>query len=684
MLDMIVSPVSLGLLFAFFGVGMVGSLLLRKKDEIANAWSNVWVVLGSIWGMLLALGVLINGSTISSQLQFSTFTQLSMNVQVDRLSAFFILIISLVALFASIYGMGYVKEYYKKYSIGAFGFFYNAFIFGMLLVVTASNGLLFMFAWEIMSLASYFLVIFDKDNRDSIKSGYLYFIMTHIGAMFILFAIFLLYKYTGSFDFTVIKQQFSTIPQLVQYSVIGLTFVGLGVKAGIIPFHVWLPAAHPAAPSHVSGLMSGVMIKTAIYMMVRFYLDMFSPIPVGFGIVVLIIGAISAVLGVLYSLTEHDIKRLLAYSSIENIGIILLAIGSALIFSALGYHDLMLFALVAALLHSLNHALFKSLLFFGSGSIIQSTHSRNIEKYGGLIKAMPLTAVLFLVGSMSIAALPPFNGFMSEWLTFQSLFGGVQIHSGYVVWVFVFGAGILALVSGLSLAAFVGAFGSTFLARPRSENAKHAKESSGWMIAGMTGLAVLCLVAGVWSGEIVSKVKEVASAVTSTDFSLSLPNVGTNAISDAAGRATVSAPLILIISMGTIAVIWLLVRYGVYGEQRVRIDKTWDCGTDLNGRMEITDSSFAHSLIRIFKRVLRPTNQYNVVAEDKPINKYALPKSRTILLDIKDVYYGYIYMPIYKAILAFSQYIKAIQSGSVNLYVLYMFAILIITLVVGV
>ena len=684
MLDMIGSPVSLGLLFAFFGVGMIGSLLLRKKDEIVNAWSNVWAVMGSIWGILLALSVLITGSTISSQLQFSTFTQLSMHMQVDKLSAFFILIISLVALFASIYGMGYIKEYYKKYSIGAFGFFYNAFIFGMLLVVTASNGLLFMFAWEIMSLASYFLVIFDKDNRDSIKSGYLYFIMTHIGAMFILFAIFLLYKYTGSFDFTVIKQQFSTIPQFAQYSVIGLTFVGLGVKAGIIPFHVWLPAAHPAAPSHVSGLMSGVMIKTAIYMMVRFYLDMFSPIPVGFGIAVLIIGAISAVLGVLYALTEHDIKRLLAYSSIENIGIILLAIGSALIFSALGYHDLMLFALVAALLHSLNHALFKSLLFFGSGSIIQSTHSRNIEKYGGLIKVMPLTAVLFLVGSMSIAALPPFNGFMSEWLTFQSLFGGVQTHSGYVVWVFVFGAGILALVSGLSLAAFVGAFGSTFLARPRSENAKHAKEASGWMIVGMTGLAALCLVAGVWSGGIVSKVKEVASTVTSTNFSLSLSNVGTSAISDAAGRATVSAPLILILSMGTIAVIWLLVRYGVYGKQRVRVDKTWACGTDLNGRMEITDSSFAHSLIRIFKRILRPTSEYDVISEDKPVNRYALPKSRIILLDIQDVYYGYIYTPIYKAILAFSQYIKAIQSGSVNLYVLYMFAILIITLMVGV
>ena len=684
MLDMIGSPVSLGLLFAFFGVGMIGSLLLRKKDEIVNAWSNVWAVMGSIWGILLALSVLITGSTISSQLQFSTFTQLSMHMQVDKLSAFFILIISLVALFASIYGMGYIKEYYKKYSIGAFGFFYNAFIFGMLLVVTASNGLLFMFAWEIMSLASYFLVIFDKDNRDSIKSGYLYFIMTHIGAMFILFAIFLLYKYTGSFDFTVIKQQFSTIPQFAQYSVIGLTFVGLGVKAGIIPFHVWLPAAHPAAPSHVSGLMSGVMIKTAIYMMVRFYLDMFSPIPVGFGIAVLVIGAISAVLGVLYALTEHDIKRLLAYSSIENIGIILLAIGSALIFSALGYHDLMLFALVAALLHSLNHALFKSLLFFGSGSIIQSTHSRNIEKYGGLIKVMPLTAVLFLVGSMSIAALPPFNGFMSEWLTFQSLFGGVQTHSGYVVWVFVFGAGILALVSGLSLAAFVGAFGSTFLARPRSENAKHAKEASGWMIVGMTGLAALCLVAGVWSGGIVSKVKEVASTVTSTNFSLSLSNVGTSAISDAAGRATVSAPLILILSMGTIAVIWLLVRYGVYGKQRVRVDKTWACGTDLNGRMEITDSSFAHSLIRIFKRILRPTSEYDVISEDKPVNRYALPKSRIILLDIQDVYYGYIYTPIYKAILAFSQYIKAIQSGSVNLYVLYMFAILIITLMVGV
>jgi hydrogenase-4 component B len=371
-------------------------------------------------------------------------------------------------------------------------------------VVSFSNGIAFLIAWEIMSLASYFLVVYDRSHENNVKAGSLYLAMTQVGTMFILLAFLVLYKYTGSFDFEAIRSLAAVIPMSVKNIVFVLALIGFGTKAGIIPLHIWLPEAHPAAPSHVSGLMSGVMIKTAIYIMIRIFLDMLQPVPVWWGIVVLIIGALSSLLGVLYALTEHDIKRLLAYHSIENIGIILLGLGSALTFLSLGMPTLALLGIAAALFHTLNHATFKSLLFLGAGSVINETHARNLEEYGGLIKFMPYTAFFFLVGAMAISALPPFNGFFSEWLTFQSLFQGIALSSLTAKWIFVAAAGSLALTSGLALACFVKVFGVTFLARPRSKEVTHAKESSIAMRVGMGGLAVLSLLFGVGSGYLIS------------------------------------------------------------------------------------------------------------------------------------------------------------------------------------
>jgi hydrogenase-4 component B len=593
MLDLLISPTGLGILFAIFGIGMVGSLILRKNDKAANAFSSVYAIAGSVWGLAMASSILATGREIAFKIQASTFTDVTLSLHVDKLAAFFMLVISLVAIFCSIYGVGYIKEYYKRYNIGAFGFFYNAFIFGMLLVVSAADGLLFMTAWEIMSLASFFLVIYDHKEPSNIRSGYIYLVMTHIGAACITLAMFLLFNSVHSLDFAVIKDQFASIPQNIQFAVIGLTFLGLGAKAGIIPFHIWLPSAHPAAPSHVSALMSGVMIKTAIYMMIRLYIDMFQPISIWWGVAIIVVGAISALLGVMYALTEKDIKRLLAYSSIENIGIILLGLGSALVFSALGREDLMIVALVASLLHTLNHSLFKSLLFMGAGSIIQAMHTRNMEKYGGLIKVMPYTAFFFLIGALAISAIPPFNGFYGEWLTFQSLFSGIQADGYYVTWVFILAAGALAVTGGLALACFVKAFGITFLARPRTEKAASAKESSLWMKVGMGCVAVLCLAAGVGSGAIVSVLQGVAQ--TAASVSASMPAASAGSIAGVSGGASVSGLLIVLIVAASIGVIWLIIRYGVYKNQQVRKAPTWDCGTKLNGRMEITATGFSRS-----------------------------------------------------------------------------------------
>ncbi|MEK7493595.1 MAG: proton-conducting transporter membrane subunit, partial [Patescibacteria group bacterium] len=414
MTDIILSSCGFFALIASFAVGAFGALLFRRNDVLANAWSSAFAMLGSAWGIVYALSALNAVNTPAYVVDASAaFPLLSVSFHIDKLSAFFIFIISLIALLCSIYGMGYVKHFYKKYNIGSLGFFYNFFIVGMLLVVSAANALVFLIAWEIMSVASYFLVVYERNDQRNVRAGFLYFVMTHIGTAFILLSFLVMYKFTGSFQFETIAANVASIPPLAASAVFVLALVGFGTKAGIIPLHIWLPDAHPAAPSHVSALMSGVMIKTGIYMMIKIFLDVFTDVPLWWGLTVLIVGAISSLLGVLYALTEHDIKRLLAYHSIENIGIILLGVGSAMVFSSSGMMPLAMLGVVAALFHTLNHATFKSLLFLSAGAVVASTHTRNIEEYGGLIKRMPQTAFFFLIGSMAISALPPFNGFFS-------------------------------------------------------------------------------------------------------------------------------------------------------------------------------------------------------------------------------------------------------------------------------
>ncbi len=500
MINSIASQTGFIVLLLIFAAGAAIALTLRKHDTAANLWGGLFSIAGSVYGLTFTIVSFLSKTSLSFSFKSDTFPFVSLSFHIDMISLFFLFVITLIALFCSIYGLGYVKHYYKKYDIGALGFFYNVFILGMLVVVTADNGIFFLVAWEIMSLASFFLVIYDHKDPNNINAGYIYLVMTHVATAFIIFALLLLYKYTGSFDFEQIRSGIVHIPISVKNIIFILAIVGFGTKAGIIPFHIWLPSAHPAAPSHVSALMSGVMIKTGIYMMIRLFLDILQPVPLWWGLTVLVIGSISSLLGVLYALTEHDLKKLLACHSIENIGIILLGLGSALSFLSLGMPALSLLGLVAALFHTLNHATFKSLLFLSAGSVINETHTRNMEKYGGLIKYMPFTALFFLIGSMAISALPPFNGFFSEWLTFQSLFQGIAVIDFSAKWVFIVSAGALAFTGGLALACFVKAFGATFLARPRSTRISNVKESSISLHIGMGALAALSLFFGLFSG----------------------------------------------------------------------------------------------------------------------------------------------------------------------------------------
>jgi hydrogenase-4 component B len=656
-----------------FACGAAGSLVLRKNDAAAHFCGNGFAIAGSIVGLIASLLVLIFDSSFACGWK-SSLPLLSFNFNVDPLSAFFIFIISLISLFASLYAIGYVGHFYKKYDVGVLGFFYNVFIAGMMMVVSADHLLFFLIVWEVMSLSSYFLVTYENREKENVKAGSVYFVMTHIGTAFIMLSFLLLYQAAGSLDFSVIKENIVHIRPIIKNMAFGLALVGFGTKAGMIPFHIWLPGAHPAAPTHVSALMSGVMIKTGIYMFIRIFVDMMPDGPVWWGMVILTAGAISSLLGVLYALTEHDIKRLLAYHSIENVGIILLGLGSALIFLALGMKPLAVLGLVAALFHTINHAIFKALLFFGAGAVISETHTRNMESYGGLIKRMPQTAFFFLVGAMAISALPPFNGFISEWLTFQSLFAGIRSLDRSVQGVFLLGVGVLAFTGGLAAACFVKVFGATFLARARSEEARHAGEVALSLRTGMAALAVLSLLFGLFSGMVVQLLSEVV-------HSLSVFNAMETAFTASAGLftfhdhfASVSLPLIFASLVSVTAAVWLLVRI-LTKNRKVRLGCTWDCGAPLTSRMEITATGFSRSIITVFRGILQPTQQYQVEYMDAEIRYFT--KANRIRLEIRDIYSSYFYSPLQDLVAKVSVYVKQIQGGNINIYVLYIFFILI-------
>lgn len=659
-------------LFIFI-VGATGSLLFKKNDENANLWSNIFAIIGSTLGILFSGLTLLSGTT--QIFSINTYSQLfSLSFRIDPLSSFFMLIISLIGLFCSIYAIDYIKHYYKKYSIGTLGFLYNLFIVSMILVVTAHNALFFLVVWELMSLASYFLVIFDRNEISNIKAGSLYFVMTHIGTAFIIFSFLLMYSLSGSFEFDAIKNSLLNASPFMKDLIFLTALVGFGTKAGIIPLHIWLPSAHPAAPSHVSALMSGVMIKTGIYMLIRISLDILPNAPLWWGLTILIIGAISSLLGVLYALAEHDIKKLLAYHSIENIGIILLGLGSALIFSSANLYTFAALGLVAALFHTINHASFKALLFLGAGSVIAQTHTRNIEEYGGLIKYMPQTAFFFLIGSMAISALPPFNGFFSEWLTFQSLFQAVSQFDILTKLIVIFSIGSLAFTGGLAAACFVKAFGMTFLARPRSDEVKHAKESSLLLRLGMGGLALLIILLGFFSGFVTKVLATVSSNIITLQENTSAITAEWSNISIQNNFATISMPTIfmgiIFILILTTTIIFLIAR-----KQKVKSGITWDCGSVLNPRMEITATGFSRSFIVVFKDILRPHRESEIEYHDEKLNYF--PKVSTITLELSDIYFVYIYYPLQRLILKIAEVIKKIQIGNVNTYILYIFITLI-------
>ncbi|HMA37072.1 MAG TPA: proton-conducting transporter membrane subunit, partial [Chloroflexia bacterium] len=507
-----------------------------------------------------ALGTLLSGATTALPLwqpvPFAAF-----DLRLDPLAAFFLLVIAAVSVPVAIYTPAYVAHD-PHYSARRLGLLTNLFLLSMALVVLAGNAFAFLIVWEGMALVSYLLVMTDQHDAQVTAAGFIYLVMTHTGTAFLTVAFLGFYAATGTFDFAAWTAA-APLPPLIRDGIFLCALIGFGTKAGVIPLHIWLPRAHPVAPSPVSALMSGVMLKTAIYGLVRVIFDFFggrdTP-PLWWGEAILGLGLVSAVLGVLYALMESDLKRLLAYSSIENIGIILLGLGASLLLLSMRQPALAGLALFAALFHTLNHALFKALLFLGAGAIQYATGTRQIDALGGLARRMPGTAACFLVGAIAISGLPPFNGFASEWLTFQGLFTAGAALSPIPAIAALIAAGGLALTAGLAAACFVKAFGVTFLALPRTGAAvQGVAEVPRGMRVGMGLLALACLVLGVVPGSIRSLVEAVLRqlrvAAPTGSAADGLPNPAA-----IAGLGALAPGILLIGGLVLLPLPWLLTR----------------------------------------------------------------------------------------------------------------------------
>ncbi len=659
------------LVVGIFTTGIAVALVAYRWPAVSNWFSHGLSFAGCILIANLALNVLAQGKPEYYTVGYWLQTSLMM-FRIDALAAFFLLLLGGVGAAVSLYAIGYTSGH-SRHGYALLPALFNFFILSMFLVLTASHVGIFLIAWEIMTLVSLLLILFEHENPDNVRAGFVYVLMTHIGTAFVIAAFFILASAANSLSFKLLDG--SALPEATRTIVFLFALIGFGTKAGIIPLHVWLPKAHPAAPSHVSAMLSGVMLKTAIYGMCRFYLEFLGTGPLWWGVLVMGCGVLSALLGVLYAFMENDIKRLLAYSSLENMGVILLGLGAGMVYMAKGHALLAGLAWVAALYHVFNHAIFKSLLFMGAGVVVKATGTRDMESLGGLIHTMPYTALFFLAGSAAISALPPFNGFTSEWLTLQSLFflpEALPGVAGKICGGLLFVA--LGMTASLVAGCFVKAFGIIFLARPRSKKAEKVREAGFLSLAPMAVLAATCLGIGVWPEFLLRIISQALRpfAGINTDGMFRQEWGGVVFRADPAfGILSVSTVMILT-AVGVFAAAAL---FFLRGRPKLDVQGIWACGIVPNARNQYSSMGFSKPVRWAFRFVLRSQRERVVEENDNLYSGRKLAYHQTIHYVFDEV----LYHPIQRWILREAKYIKRLQAGSVQLYVGY---VLIVTVVV--
>ena len=600
---------------------------------------------------------------------------LPFHLRLDPLCAFFLFLLGIGTAGISVYAAGYFGRESPQ-RLRLISLQYHLFIASMALVMLADDAYLFMVAWESMAIASYFLVTTDHRQAAIRNAGFLYLLIAHVGAIAILLCFGLLQGGGGldAYTFDALRQAqltpfWSTIAFL-------LAFFGFGAKAGIVPLHAWLPEAHPAAPSPVSALMSGIMLKTAIYGMVRVIYDLIGNVAWQWGLTVAVVGALTSLFGVLYALMQHDLKRLLAYHSVENIGIILIGLGLSMLFVGTGHPGAAALGLIAGLFHTLNHALFKGLLFLGAGSILHATGLRDLNDMGGLIRRMPATAVYFLVGALAISALPPLNGFVSEWLTFQTALQAAVLSESVLRSLLPLLAAMLALAGALTAMCFVKVYGIAFLGQRREprhapDGAHHGGDAGTCERLGMAWLAIWCIVLGIFPATLVGLLDRVARAVLGSGLPESALKSGWLWLVPTQPEQASYAPLLFLV---TILVVFGLTFGGVrwIWHGRLRRAPPWDCGfPEQTARMQDTADAFGQPIRWIFGPIYRMHQRLPKPDDHEP----------RFELRVEDrLWYG-LYLPVARLVEWISSRVGMLQQGRISTYLLYSFFTLIALLV---
>jgi hydrogenase-4 component B len=581
----------------------------------------------------------------------------SFHLDLDALSAWFLVPVSLLAALCALSAFGSRRGAAADPWGGATWFWYTTLVAGMILVLTARNAILFLMAWEGMSIASFFLVTRDHEREEVRRAGWIYLVATHVGTACLLALFVVLGRETGSMDFDT-WGRFGELGSGVGGAAFLLALVGFGTKAGLMPFHIWLPEAHPAAPSPVSALMSGAMIKTGVYGLLRMLWLLGQPSG-WWGWVLLSVGIVTGAMGVVLALAQHDLKRSLAYSSVENVGLIVMGLGLGVLGRVHDLPNMALLGFAAAMLHVWNHGIIKALLFLGAGSVLHATGTRRLDELGGLMKRMPWTGAAFVVGAAAIAGLPLFNGFVSEWLLFLGAWGGVATGtpSGAIPGVVVVVG--LALIGGLAAACFTRLAGVVFLGEPRSPAAATAHETQGWQRGTLVTLATLCVALGLaapwvvrWAGTAATLAADVAEPTATR-------------VLDHTARSATTVVWVMLAVAG-FALVMAVARRGLLRRREVETSVTWDCGyAQPTARMQYTASSFAQPLLRLFSALMRRRQHL------EPPEGF-FPTSAAFQSEVSDPCQGEIYEPAFERLNRAMARLRWLQQGKVQLYVLYL------------
>jgi hydrogenase-4 component B len=651
----------------------IGCVVLLLCLAVAGTWKqcSLRVVYGgciAISIVLLLVGLRSLASAPSEITLPLGLPWIGVHFRIDALAAFFLVVVAIGSGGASLYAIGYGRHEHNPQRVLPF---YPLFLAGLNLVVLADDAFSFLFAWELMSLASWALVMSHHRESGNALAGYVYIVMASFSGLVLLLCFGLLAGSVGSYAFDAMRAAHPTAG--IAALALVLALIGAGSKAGVVPLHAWLPLAHPAAPSHVSALMSGVMTKVAVYGFIRIAFDLLGMPTWWSATLVLAVGGITAVLGVLHALMEHDLKRLLAYHTVENIGIIFIGLGLAMAFGANHLAAGAALGLTAALFHVFNHSVFKSLLFFGSGAVHSATGERDMDHLGGLIHRMPKTAFAFLIGCIAISALPPLNGFVSEWLTFQA----ILLHPDLPQWGLKLAipadGALLALSAALAAACFVKAFGVTFLGRPRTRAAADARETDLFSLQAMLGFAGLCLLAGVFPGVVIDLLAPVTQAMTGAHMPTQLGVAWLSIVPVESARSSYNGLLIFLFIAASASLAAIIIHR--LASHAVRRAPAWDCGfPDPRPETQYTGGSFAQPIRRVYGAVV--FRAHETVTMPPPGNM----EPARIEKHISDVVWDTFYAPIAEVIWRLSEALNVLQFLTVRRYLGFVFAALVILL----